>query len=302
MTLSDKLLHLRAPVSIYKAKDTSSIVCCPVCRNTLTSSQEGYHCEVDGAFNIDVSGRPILITQALYKESSEEHVSGVNWLKSFFKQFPKVYYLIWHIFCPVLMVQNGPRKILKLLPPKGVVLDIGSGPERLGEEFINVDIFPFPEVDIVADAERLPFKDASIDGIVTETVLEHVPNPAKMVEEMERVLKRGGILYASVPFIHPYHASPDDFHRWTISGLKELCKEFEIIETGVRSGPWSAFLMFLAYWLGIVFSFGSRRLAPFLAHVFMLVLGPLKLLDLLFAQLPGAEAVAAVIYVVGKKK
>jgi hypothetical protein len=60
--------------------------------------------------------------------------------------------------------------------------------------------------------------------------------------------------------------------------------------------------MFLAYWLGVIFSFGFRKAAPFLAHMFMLVLGPLKYLDYFFMKLPGSHAVAAHVYIIGRKR
>lgn len=297
----DRLVHLREQETRL-AKDTSGLVACPVCKGSLVREKDGYVCAKDGIFPIDASGRPFLISQDLQKEQSEEHTSGINWLKSFLKQFPALYYGIWYVFCPVLMIQNGPRKIRNFISAGTSVIDIGSGPKRLGKEFINLDVYPFPEVDIVADAEHLPFHDNSIDALVSESLLEHVADPNKVAREMTRVLKKGGVLYASTPFIHVYHASPDDFTRWTISGLKKLFSGLEIIESGVRSGPWSALLMFFAYWLGVIFSFGFKKAAPFLAHIFMLVLGPLKYLDLIFARFPGAEDVSAHLYLIGRKK
>ncbi len=297
----DKLLYLRKQGE-GRVKDTKQIVACPVCKRNLSFSPKGYLCTKDGNFPIDMSGRPLLIRGEVYQEEGKKHESGINWLKSFLKQFPFLYYGIWHVFCPVLMIANGPRKIRKFVAPNTSIIDVGSGPERLGKEFINVDVFSFPEVDIVADAAQLPFRDNSIGALVNESLLEHVADPEQVAKEMIRVLKPRGILYASAPFIHPYHASPDDFNRWTISGLKKLFSELEVIESGVRSGPWSALLMFLAYWLGVIFSFGSKKMAPFIAHIFMLVLGPLKYFDLLFMYLPGSEAVAAHLYIIARKK
>jgi hypothetical protein len=108
-------------------------------------------------------------------------------------------------------------------------------------------------------------------------------------------------LYVSAPFIHPYHASPDDFNRWTMSGLKHLFKDLEVVESGVRSGPFSALLMFLAYWFGVILSCGSKKAAPFITHFLMLVMGPFKFLDFLFYWMPGADAVATHLYIVAKK-
>ncbi len=299
--MKDRLLNIRKAKN-YITGDHSAIICCPFCKSDLQKRDKSYFCVGHGVFNVDESNRPILIDRNLFKHNTDKHESGINWLKSFLKQFPKFYYLFWHIVCPVMMLVNGPRMVLKYVEKNKTILDIGSGPERLGKEFINVDVFPFPEVDIVASATQLPFRDSSIDAAVSESVFEHVADANVFAKEMVRVVKPGGFVYVSAPFIHPYHASPDDFNRWTISGLKHLFPELEIVKSGVRSGPWSAFLMFLAYWLGVIFAFGSTRLAPFLAHIFMLVLGPLKYLDYFFMMMPGSDAVAAHLYILGKKK
>ncbi len=301
LLLADKLIHIGRP-KIQTVGDHSEILGCPFCKESFFKEKNGYLCGTHGMFMIDESNRPILIENQVYKKNSDQHESGVNWLKSFLKQFPKLYYSIWHVFCPVMMLVNGPRMVLKKISKNSITIDVGSGPERLGKEFINVDIFPFPEVDIVADATLLPFKDGTVDAAVSESLFEHVPDAHLVAQEMVRIVKPGGYIYVSVPFMHPYHASPDDFNRWTISGLKYMFKDLEIIEAGVRSGPWSTLLMFMAYWLGVIFSFGSRKVAPFLAHVFMLVLGPLKYLDYFFMKIPGSEAVATHLYILGKKK
>lgn len=300
MKIKDRLLKLRKP-EVYETKDHLAIICCPFCKSDLEKKSTEYLCKVHGSFKIDDSRRPILVEQIFLTNNTDEHESGINWLKSFLKQFPKLYYSIWHIFCPVMMLVNGPRMILKHTKKNGVIIDVGSGPERLGKEFINVDIFPFPEVDIVASATELPFRDNSIDGAVSESLFEHVADAYKVAREMARVVKPGGFIYVSAPFIHPFHASPNDFNRWTISGLKHMFPDLDIVESGVRSGPWSAFLMFMAYWLGVIFSLGFKKIAPFLAHIFMLILGPLKYLDYIFIKMPGSEAVAAHLYILGKK-
>ncbi len=277
----DFLAHMRSPEA-YTAQDVSKFLI--------------------AKYPKDAQGRVLAMPAASLQSFDDEHQSGINWLKSFLKQFPTLYYAIWHVFCPALMVVNGPKRIFTYRERGGLLLDVGSGPERIGKEFINIDVVPFPQVDVVADAHRLPFKDGVADAVVSESVLEHVADAQAVANEMVRVLKPGGILYTSIPFIHPFHASPDDFNRLTVSGLKHVFRDLEIIESGVRSGPWSAFLLFFAYWLGILFSFGSEKVAPFLAHIFMLILGPLKFLDILFVYLPGTEAVAAHVYVIGRKR
>ncbi|HVT75239.1 MAG TPA: glycosyltransferase [Candidatus Paceibacterota bacterium] len=301
LLLADRLGNLKKP-EIHMTGDHSRIICCPFCKADLLRTEAGLICKKHGHFMVDEAQRPILIEKEVYERNTDQHESGVNWLKSFFKQWPKFYYALWHYACPVMMLVNGPRMILDRVEEGAIVIDVGSGPERLGKEFLNVDVFPFPEVDIVSDATQLPFKNDSIDGAVSESLFEHVPDAHKVAREMVRVVKPGGYIYVSAPFMHPYHASPDDFNRWTVSGLKHMFSDLEIVEAGVRSGPWSTFLMFLAYWLGVIFSFGSRKAAPFLAHIFMLVLGPLKYLDYIFVYMPGSDAVATHLYILGRKK
>ncbi len=301
LILKDRLGHLRKDGG-GKVKDSSAFVVDPEEHARLERKGDFLVARNGKCYRVDKNGRPYLMSESSLAKFSEQHESGINWLKSFFKQFPLLYYAIWHFFCPVLMLVNGPRKIRKFIPARTPVLDVGSGPERLGEEFVNVDIFPFPEVDIVADAAHLPFADNSIPAIVSESVFEHVAQPLTVVSEIVRILKPGGFVYISLPFIHPYHASPDDFNRWTISGLRHLFEELEIVESGVRSGPLSALLMFLAYWFGVILSFGSKKAAPVITHFLMLVMGPFKFLDFLFYWMPGAEAVACHLYIVAKKK
>ena len=299
--LKDRFSHLRKE-DVVRVKQTDSLVVDPEEHLPLTKEKNQLVAKNGKRYLLDSASRPYLIRESLRTRSQEDHESGINWLKSFFKQFPKLYYALWHITCPVLMLVNGPRMLRKFLPQRTTIIDIGSGPERLGDEFVNVDIYPFPEVDIVADATALPFRNESISALVSESVLEHVADPDTVVSEMVRVLRPGGYLYVSVPFIHPYYSSPDDFNRWTMSGLKHLFSGLTVVKSGVRSGPFSALLMFLAYWFGILLSFGSRKVAPFITHMLMLVFGPLKFFDFLFYWIPGTEAVATHLYLVAKKE
>lgn len=57
---------------------------------------------------------------------------------------------------------------------------------------------------IVSVGEHLPFKDNSFDFIECVTVLEHVKEPQKVIEEMIRVVKKGGFVYILIPnYLYP---------------------------------------------------------------------------------------------------
>jgi predicted SAM-dependent methyltransferase len=84
-------------------------------------------------------------------------------------------------------------RVQNLLKDKKWVLNVGA--KRMGEpHWINMDIIPHSaSVNLLGDAHVLPLADGSMDAVVMKFVLEHVPEPAKVVSEIFRVLKPGGV-------------------------------------------------------------------------------------------------------------
>ncbi len=96
-------------------------------------------------------------------------------------------------------------RITSLLPPPYedcVILNLGCGHDRI-EGYTNIDIVPTKEADVVCDACSLPFEDDSVDGVYGRHFLEHIENPYKLFEELNRVCKDG----AKIRFITPYWSS-----------------------------------------------------------------------------------------------
>jgi SAM-dependent methyltransferase len=86
---------------------------------------------------------------------------------------------------------------------------------------------------VVGDILRLPFESQSADAIICKEVLEHVRDPGQAVSEMHRVLKAGGALLCTLPFLHPYHGKKGDlpdFWRFTEEGVAELFSCFSSVE------------------------------------------------------------------------
>jgi SAM-dependent methyltransferase len=69
---------------------------------------------------------------------------------------------------------------------------------------------------VCADAERLPFAPGSFDIILCNHVYEHTDNPARMLDEIERVLAPDGVCYFAGPnkydLIEPHYGLP--FLSW----------------------------------------------------------------------------------------
>lgn len=114
---------------------------------------------------------------------------------------------------------------------KGRMLDIGAGEvDRYARFFdfserITTDTRPGSNVDVVASADALPFPDASFDSIVCTQVLEHVTEPKKVVEEMYRLVKAGGVVLATIPQTAPLHEEPHDYYRYTRYGITHLFEQ-----------------------------------------------------------------------------
>ena len=115
----------------------------------------------------------------------------------------------------------------------GDLLDVGCGTRPyepiLGPRVRTYVGFDHPgtqhdrsRVDVWGDAAALPFEDGSFDTVVSFHVLEHTEDPGKVVSEMARVLRPGGIVLLAVPFMWGLHELPRDFFRLTPAGLVQL--------------------------------------------------------------------------------
>ncbi len=222
------------------------------------------------------------------------------------KKHGKVYYWLIKLFAPVLVSAAYQKNIANLLGNNGrdkVIINLGSGPNIFmnRKDIINVDIFAFDEVDIVADASNLPIEDGTVDLIINAAMMEHVSNPQKIVSEMYRILNSEGKIFSYLPYIVPYHAAPHDYQRWSKSGVEELFSGFSNVEVGIGAGPTSGMLWVLQEWLAILFSLGNKTLHDLLFMILMLLTSPIKLFDIVLEKFPYAEKIASGFYIVAEK-
>jgi SAM-dependent methyltransferase len=112
----------------------------------------------------------------------------------------------------------------RLVPPGALVLDAGAGQSPYRKLFAHAryETADFEQVDkkyapstYVCDLTRIPVEDERFDYVVFNQVLEHVPEPAAVLRELNRVLKKSGRILCSTPLFYEEHEIPYDFYRYT---------------------------------------------------------------------------------------
>ena len=122
---------------------------------------------------------------------------------------------------------------------KGIVLNAGAGRRTIAHlidgTLLNQDL-PWENeqrthIDIFGPIHVIPRPDGFFDTILCIAVLQQVENPEEIIPEFFRVLKPGGHVVASVPFLQPESRFPTDCQRYTQDGLRRLFSHhgFEVV-------------------------------------------------------------------------
>ena len=97
-----------------------------------------------------------------------------------------------------------------------------------------MDFLPCPNVDIVCEAESLPFRSASIDLVESGAVFEHLHDPWAATAEVKRVLKPGGIFLIDTAFMQGYHGFPGHYNNMTPQAVETHLEIKEADLRGIR--------------------------------------------------------------------
>lgn len=140
----------------------------------------------------------------------------------------------------ILVRARAVRQKLEQIQPisrAARVLEVGSGAHGLifgfgGEFAVGVDplavdykrLFPTWQENartVAAIGEELPFADGSFDVVLSDNVIDHAEKPVKIIDELIRVLKRGGLLYFTVNIHHPLYDLASKAHgAWNALGIR----------------------------------------------------------------------------------
>lgn len=114
-----------------------------------------------------------------------------------------------------------------------VLLDLGCGTQpynliynKYNYNIIAVDIEKrTPSLGVLSDSQSLPFADCCFNVVLFTEVIEHIPNYHLSISEIARVLKPGGFLILTWPFIYQMHECPNDYHRITEFGIDKYLRK-----------------------------------------------------------------------------
>ncbi len=135
--------------------------------------------------------------------------------------------------------EQGQSEFLEIICQRAeLILNCGAGPTRFNKwlephayrfkqkRFLAFDIVPSIHLDWCGNLEKIPLRDGSVDAVICWSVLEHVFEPQRCVEEMHRVLVRGGVGLFHLPMWFPAHGKVDCY-RFALDGLLYCFRHFQ---------------------------------------------------------------------------
>jgi SAM-dependent methyltransferase len=200
------------------------------------------------------------------------------------------------------VIQNAIQELSAAMG-EGRGLHLGCGDVRLDPRFVNLDLCPNGAADVCGDALRLPFRSGAFDLVISQEMIEHLSDPFLALREMARMLKPGGTLYVQAPFVIGYHPGPEDYWRFSRTGMVRLVEQagLKIRRSDIAVGPGTGF-----YRIGVEFSAGvisrcwGRLYLPAKA-LFSMVFYPVKWFDGWMRRGPQADRIAGGYLIIADK-
>jgi len=180
------------------------------------------------------------------------------------------------------LIESALEQFAATLPAGSRILDAGAGEARHAalfphQNYIAVDLavgdptWNYRKLDCIADLAALPFAPAKFDAVLNIVTLEHLPHPARALDEMARVLRPGGRILLVAPHEWELHQAPHDFFRYTRHGLEHMLTEAGFTELSII--PAGGYFRLLSRRLlnGLQFFQGGARWLLFVPAALLLI-------------------------------
>jgi len=277
---------------------------CPRTYSPLGLSGDILTAENGGSYPL-INGIPILLPDpqrvAMYlaEESgrmAEEYERSPGFLQSAFRRVTQAFGDMRTEASEVAF-----RSSLADLPEDALCVSVGGGPARVHPALVNLNIAPFENVDVVADAYSLPYAENSVDAFHCEAVLEHLEFPQDAVAEMFRALRPGRLAFAATPFIQVFHGYPSHFQNFTLVGHCRLFERagFSVVASGTCVGPTFALRDLGANYFASVLPAG--RLGKVMSRLASLITLPFLWVDRFANRRPLSHYIASTTFLLAQK-
>jgi len=206
-------------------QNLSCLLCLKCGANNWQESPTSLICEAcNNSYPILNNGKVLTVNKHINQANWEDVSEGFNLLKGNER--------------PIKIDKlGGPRinQLRRKLNITGLAVNLGSGQDNYSD-FINLDLGEYEPVHVIADFTKIPLTEASVELVACNSVLEHIYEYELVINEISRIVKKGGYLYLSVPLMSIRHHKYD-YHRWTSVGLSKLVESnFTIVESGACRG------------------------------------------------------------------
>jgi SAM-dependent methyltransferase/uncharacterized protein YbaR (Trm112 family) len=283
---------------------------CPSTKGKLQKNGDYLESVIDPTIRYPViDGVPILINNENSLFSIDDFIKKIN--TTFDLNENKIKKTLRKVVSEIgvnIKAKKNYSEIVTMLPSNSKILVIGGSIKGKGMdaiysnesfEIIGSDVTFGPHTKIISDAHDIPFEDEIFDCVIVQAVLEHVLEPQRCVNEIYRVLKSSGIIYAETPFMQQVHMKQYDFTRFTHLGHRRLFRNFEEIKSGPCGGPGMALAWSYTYFLkSFTTSRVMRRLLTMFAYMTSFFF---KYFDYYLIDKPGSYDAASAYFFLGKK-